>query len=519
MLQSLEKNDTKPDDNIIKEILSEKIFSKDYIHAIYILFSNLCSETEFKLTRTSLFDLFNSLSQITNIKCEEEKIDLFHLQIDINRDGVITFDDFLLFITATLKLAFNELYPKKGINSLISCLSFSDERKFFIDISSSIFSNIINYLGGNSLILNNLNPFSYYDLSIKYLPFYKFYCNYKCNINMNNYYNSQKKFNEFNQMLLNYTNANYITELQNLLNSQITSEYYKGLSQFKKSIKPLNYINSELLVIFYNKNIFIFLSVILKANLLNKVLMIFSLINDKQNNTIISPELIYTFLVIIRRILNLYLMLNETFLFCTLQKNKFLYHFIKEQINNFNELSQFVGDKILNPLSTNYNYFYEIFAMKNKSSLLIESKVKFVMYELIIISSKIKFDYFNYFINCTNYLVWLVDDVKNNLNMNNKNYIDYITLENVIYNCINIIDIYLKYENIISNDNNIINSNGITLTNNIYINILSIANSLKDIIFNENDNFSLLNKINLVIIIYQKIIFQLSPNIYVYLVY
>ena len=121
MLQSLEKNETKPDDNIIKEILSEKIFSKDYIHAIYILFSNLCSETEFKLTRTSLFDLFNSLSQITNIKCEEEKIDLFHLQIDINRDGVITFDDFLLFITATLKLAFNELYPKRGINSLISC--------------------------------------------------------------------------------------------------------------------------------------------------------------------------------------------------------------------------------------------------------------------------------------------------------------------------------------------------------------------------------------------------------------
>ena len=178
---------------------------------------------------------------------------------------------------------------------------------------------------------------------------------------MNNYYNSQKKFNEFNQMILNYTNANYITELQNLLNSQITSEYYKGLSQFKKSIKPLNYINSELLVIFFNKNIFIFLSVILKANLLNKVLMIFNLINDKQSNSIISPELIYIFLVILRRILHLYLMLNETFLFCSEKKNRFMYHFIKDQANNFNELSVFVGDKILNPLSANYNFFYEIY--------------------------------------------------------------------------------------------------------------------------------------------------------------
>ena len=93
MQQSLDKN-LNPDENIIKEILEEKIFSKDYIHAIYILFSNLCSETESKLTRSSLFDLFNHLSQIINVKYEEEKIDLFHLQIDINKDGIITFDDF-----------------------------------------------------------------------------------------------------------------------------------------------------------------------------------------------------------------------------------------------------------------------------------------------------------------------------------------------------------------------------------------------------------------------------------------
>ena len=491
-MQQILESKEKSEEKIINEILKEKIFSLDHIHAIYILFSNLCSETEDKLTRSSLFELFRHLSQITNMKYEEENIDLFHLQIDINKDGIITFDDFLLFITTIIKLSFNELYPKKGLNSLMS-ISKTEERKFFIDISSSVFSNIINYVGGNPLSLNNLNPFSYYDFSIKYMSFYKFYCSYKCNINMNSFYNSQKKYEEFNTMMVNYTNANFITELQKLLNSQNTSDYYKGLFSFKKSIKPLNYINSELLVIFFNKNIFLFLSVIIKTNILNKVLMIFSIINNKQNNEIISPEVIYTFLVIIRRILNIYIMLNETFSFCSEKKNRFMYHFIKDQANNYKELNIFIRDKILNPLSGIYNYFYDIFTMKNRRSFENESKVKFVMYEIIIMTSKIKLEYFNYFINSTNYIGWLVDDVKNNLNLDNKNNIDFYTLENVIYNCINIIDIYLKYENYFTNDSNDEKS----LLKNIFINISSIANILKDIIFNENNNFSLLNKINI----------------------
>ena len=496
MEEFLEKKD---DENIINEILKEKIFSLDHVHAIYILFSNLCSERELKLTRSSLLDFFNRLSSITNMKYDEEKIDLFHLQIDVNKDGIITFGDFLLFITTIIKLSYNQLYIKKGIN-LITCLSLTEDKKFFIDITSSVFSNIINYAGGNSLTLNNLNPFSYYDLSLKYIPFYKFYCNYKNNINMNNYYNSQKKFNEFNQMITNFTDVGFVNELQKLLNSQITSEYYKGLSLFKKSIKPLKYINTQMLIIFFNKNIFIFLSVILNINILNKILMIFSLINNnKENelnvNSIISQDILYVFLVILRRILNLFVMLNETFSFCSEQKNRFMFNFIKQESDNFKELYIFIGNKILNPLSENFNYFYEIFQMKEKQFFDNEKKVKFVMYQLILMTSRIKLEYFNYFINSTNYLVWLITDVKNNLNVDNIDDINYITLENVIFSCINIIDIYLKYQNNNTKDNN---TNNIikTLANNIYINILFIINSIKDIIFTEKNKFSLLNEVN-----------------------
>ena len=495
-------NNESSEENIIKAIIEEKIFSKNHIHSLYILFSNLCTENDFKLTRASLFDLFRQLYPITTVKYEEEKIDLYHLQIDINKDGVITFVDFLLFMYTVIKLTYNELYYKKGINSL-SSLSLSNERKFFIDICSSIFSNIINYTDGNNQVnLDNLNPFSYYDLSSKLIPFYKFYCSYKNEINMNNYYNSQKKWNEFNQMMINYTNINFINELQNLLNSQITSEYYKGLSLFKKSIKPLNYINSELLVIFFNKNIFIFLSIILKTNLLNKVLMIFNIINNKQNDngSFISYEAIYTFLVIIRRIINLFMMLNETFLFCEEKKNnkKYMYHFIKEQINNFNELSVFIGDKILNPLSQNYNYFYEIFSLKNKKSYENGAKIKFLLYQIILMTSRIKLEFFNYFINFTNYFEWLIDDVKNNLNLNNNinnsnmqnNNIDYLTLENVIYNCINIIDIYLKYEKDINDTINNINTNlkNISIKSK-YFCFLGLLNCIQ--INNDNINFNI----------------------------
>ena len=243
MISSKEKSEEMNADKLILE----KIFSKSHIHTIYILFVNLCKENDYKLTRSVLFDLFRQLSQITNIKYDEEKIDLLHLQIDIDKDGIINFDDFLLFISSLMKLTYNELYYKKGIN-LLSSLSITSDRQLFIDIISNLFSNILNYIGDNTnsgnINNNNLNPFTYYDLSLKFLPFYKFYCGYKNGINMSNYYNSQKKFNEFNEMIINFTNVNFITELQNLLNSQSTNEYYKGLSLFKKSIKPLNYINN-----------------------------------------------------------------------------------------------------------------------------------------------------------------------------------------------------------------------------------------------------------------------------------
>lgn len=498
MISSKEKSEEMNADKLILE----KIFSKSYIHTIYILFVNLCKENDYKLTRSVLFDLFRQLSQITNIKYEEEKIDLLHLQIDIDKDGIINFDDFLLFITSLMKLTYNELYYKRGIN-LLSSLSITLDRQLFIDIISNLFSNILNYIGDNSSNANNnnnLNPFTYYDLSLKFLPFYKFYCGYKNDINISNYYNSQKKFNEFNEMIVNFTNVNYITELQNLLNSQSTNEYYKGLSLFKKSIKPLNYINNELLIVFYNKNIFIFLSVILKANLLNKILMIFDIMNNKNNvqNNVISPDVIYTLLVIIRRILNLYVMLNETFSYCGEGDKKFLYHFIKDQHQNFNELSIFVNNKILNPLSNNYNYFYNIFDLKNKKSNTNEIKVKYIMYQLILLTSKIKYEYFLYFINCTNYFEWLINDIKGNINIKNTdiNFVDYITIENVVYNCINIIDITLRYEKNILNDNE--NNNKALFIRNIYLKILYMINSIQDIIFsNHKNNLSFLDSKNI----------------------
>ena len=516
----MQQNKEKLEEAKIQKLLdNEKIFSKSHIHTIYILFVNLCKENDYKLTPSILYDLFSKLSEITHIKYEEYKIGIFHLQMDNDKDGIINFQDFLFFITSIIKFTYNEIYYKKGIN-LLSSLSLSEDRKLFIDIISNIFSNIVNYLrdnNSNSINLNNnINPFTYYDYSLKYLPFYKFYCGYKNDINMNNYYNSQKKFNEFNEMLINYTNISYITELQNLLNSQNTNEYYKGLSIFKKSIKPLNYINNELLIIIYIKNIFLFLNVIIKANLLNKVLMIFNIINNKKNNNtiennsnMISPEVIYSLLVIIRRILNLYVFINETFINCGGEKYKNCFeHFIKDQTSNFNEFSIFINNKILNPLSNNYNYFYGIFELKNKKSNTNEAKVKYVMYQLILLTSKLKYEYYTYFISSTNYLEWIISDVKENIeiinqinkiNFNNNNgnnndrntNIDYIALENVVYNCINIIDITLRYENYIENDN--INNNNLLFIKNLYLKLLLIINNIQDIIFINNTKYSLLN--------------------------
>ena len=502
------------DTKIQKLIEEEKIFSKSHIHIIYILFVNICKENDYKVTPSILCDLFRQLSLITNIKYEEYKIGLFHLQMDNDKDGIINFQDFLFFITSIIKFTYNELYYKKGIN-LLSSLSLSSDRKLFIDIISNIFSNIVNYIGENKSNSisndNNLNPFTYYDYSLKYLPFYKYYCGYKNDINMNNYYNSQKKLSEFNEMINNYSNLSYISELNSLLNSQNTNEYYKGLSIFKKSIKPLNYINNELLILIYIKKIFLFLTVILNSNLLNKILMIFNIINNKNNNTqdsnMISPEVIYTFLVILRRILNLYVFLNETFSNCETEKYKNCFEaFVKELSPSFNELSLIITNKILSPLSNFYNYFYEIFELKNKKSNTQEAKIKYVMYQLILLTSKLKYEYYIYFINNTNYLEWIITDIKENINIKSKNNIngmnntednsniDYIAIDNVVYNCINIIDITLRYENNIENDN--IN-NKILLVKNLYLKLLLIVRNIQDIIFSNDINYSLLNENNI----------------------
>ena len=507
----------------MKVILDEKILTYSHLHTIYILFANICKEKDYKITPSILFDVFRQLSLITNIKYEEYKIGIFHLQVDIDKDGIINFEDFVNFISTILKLTYNDIHYKRGLNLLCS-LNLSVDRKLFIDIVSSLFTSMAYFLGeinsNSSKIDNNLNPFTYYDFSLKFLPFYKLYCGYKNELNMNKYTNSQKKFKGFIEMLINYTNKSYIGELTNLLNSQSTSEYYKGLSLFKKSIKALNYINNELLVIIYNKNIFVFLSVIIKFNLLNKILMIFNIINNKnnnnnnniENNNTISPDIIYIFLVILRRIINLFVFLNETFLICGEKDRKCFDHFISQEKNDFKELDIFIKNNILNPLSNHYNYFYDIFELKTKKSPLIESKIKFVMYQLIILTSKLKYEYFFYFINNTNYLEWLANDIRENINIKNKikndinsfhlnniNYqneeyrIDYLTIENVVFNCINIIDTALKYENYIINDNN-----NILFIKNLYLKLLLLVNNLQDLIFDNDDHYTaLLNDNNI----------------------
>mgnify|MGYP002527683969 FL=1 len=107
---------------------------------------------------------------MANVKYEEYRIGIFHLQIDIDKDGTVNFEDFLKFITTIIKFAYNEIYCKKGIN-LLPSLSLSVDRVLFIDIISNLFSNIGNYLGDNSNdnnipnINSSLNPFTYYDVS------------------------------------------------------------------------------------------------------------------------------------------------------------------------------------------------------------------------------------------------------------------------------------------------------------------------------------------------------------------
>ena len=486
-------------ESIQDKLIKEKIFSHSHIHSIYILFCNLCKENDYNLTRADLNILFKQLFLSQNIPYNEDKIDLFYLQMDINKDCVVNFQDFLVFITKILKLVFNELYPKNGMNSIRS-LYTKDTREYFLNLNTNLFLTFFKQSNGNN---NILNPFTFYDFSVKFFNFHKYYCEYKSGLDFNKYYNSDTKLNEFNEMLSKFNDFNFVRKLQNLLNSQNTKEYYEGLSLLKKSIKPLNYVNNCFIIIYYINNIFNFITVLIKSSILDKVLMIFNILNNNKNqndSNTISPEVIYTFLTIIKRFLHLFSFINEIYKYAGENENKFFMHYIKEQNKIFNELVEYMQQKIFIPLNENMLYFYRGFVINN--SINMKNKIKFTIYKLFQILSKLELKYFSYFINDSFYMQALLKDVEENCEIFNKNnngnssqtdekkIMDFDVIENVIYNCINIIDILLKY---ISINNNNFDS---ILINNIYISLTSIANNLQNIVFINNSN-NILKKNNI----------------------
>ena len=94
--------------NIETQILKEQLFTKEHIDEIYILFVNICDNNRFNITPLNFIKTFNNISEKKQILSIEKKTwDQKFMMIDSDKDGLVTFPDFIRFIYDSLKISLN----------------------------------------------------------------------------------------------------------------------------------------------------------------------------------------------------------------------------------------------------------------------------------------------------------------------------------------------------------------------------------------------------------------------------
>jgi Ca2+-binding EF-hand superfamily protein len=100
------------------KILQENIISRDHIDEIYNVFVILTENTKFKITPLNFTNVFHNVSEKQNLKLDKDEWNQIFLKIDHDKDGVISFQDFLRYIYINLKIILGETSEKYSINKI-----------------------------------------------------------------------------------------------------------------------------------------------------------------------------------------------------------------------------------------------------------------------------------------------------------------------------------------------------------------------------------------------------------------
>ena len=100
------------------KILVENVISKEHIDELYNLYIMLSEEGSYKIIPLHFINVFTSLSAKKNLQIDKEHWTQLFSQMDSDKDGRISFQDFVKFIYSNLRVIFGELGDKLSLSKI-----------------------------------------------------------------------------------------------------------------------------------------------------------------------------------------------------------------------------------------------------------------------------------------------------------------------------------------------------------------------------------------------------------------
>lgn len=104
---------------IEEKLLQENLFSKEHINELYNLFVVLSENQKFIITPFNLISIFQNISFKKQMEIDQDVWNQIFFQIDHDKDGGISFQDFIRFICLHLKLIFGEIGDRMSFNKVV----------------------------------------------------------------------------------------------------------------------------------------------------------------------------------------------------------------------------------------------------------------------------------------------------------------------------------------------------------------------------------------------------------------
>jgi Ca2+-binding EF-hand superfamily protein len=103
---------------IEEKILQENIMSRDHIDEIYNLFVILTENSQFKIIPLNFINVFHNISEKKSLNVDKESWNQIFTQIDYDKDGAISFQDFLRYVYNNFKIILGEVTENFSFNRI-----------------------------------------------------------------------------------------------------------------------------------------------------------------------------------------------------------------------------------------------------------------------------------------------------------------------------------------------------------------------------------------------------------------